>query len=86
MATSQSQLSSQALDPEWVTIPLEKFSYAVSPPEARAHHWVHDSRRDELFLVFRPERLPREDGTYGKTTLMIVLAGGDILVCNIANP
>lgn len=85
MAGPQSKLCSQGLDPEWITIPLEKFSFAISPLEARTHQWVHDSRRDDLFLVFRPERLPRGNGGFEKTTLMIVLAGADILVRKTGN-
>ena len=81
MAASQSQLSTKALDSEWITIPLEKFSFAVSPLEAITHQWVHNNRRNELFLVFRPERLSRDDGGYYKTTIMNVLAGADLLVC-----
>ena len=86
MPLSQSQLPSKMIDPEWVTITLEKFSFAVSPLEARSHQWVHDSRRDELFLVFRPERLLHKNGINEKTTLMIVLAGADVLVCRPAKP
>ncbi len=86
MAASQSKASSQALDPEWTTITLEKFSFAVSAEGARAHQWVHDARRDELFLVFRTHRLGYGEGEYESQLIMTVSAGAEVLVCPINPP
>ena len=80
MAASQSQASSQALDPAWLSVPLEKFSFAVSPTGAATHQWVHDTRRDDLFLVFRPVRLFHDDNEYENSMMMSVSAGGLLLV------
>jgi hypothetical protein len=81
MPASRSQVSSQVLDPEWKAIPLEKFSSAVSPLGAASHHWVHDIRKDDLFLVFRPVRLPCGGDMFETRLMMTVSAGVEILVC-----
>jgi hypothetical protein len=80
MAAAPSQVSSQALEPGWITIALEKFSFAVSPIGSGSHQWVHDTRRDELFLVFRSVRQPRGDGTFDSRFVMSVSVGSETLV------
>lgn len=80
MATPPSHVSSQALDPGWTAIALEKFSFAVSPMGAGSHQWVHDARRDELYLVFRSVRQPQGEDRFDSQLIMSVSAGSETLV------
>ncbi len=80
MGVPSFQVSSQVLDPGWISIALEKFSFAVSPVAAGSHKWVHDTRRDELFLVFRTVRQPQGGDKYESRLIMSVSVGSEILV------
>jgi hypothetical protein len=80
MVAPPSQVPSRALDPGWITIALEKFSFAVSPVGAGSHQWVHDTRRDELFLVFRSVRPPQGGDKFESRLIMSVSVGSENLV------
>lgn len=67
-----SQVPPQALDHQSVAIALEKFSFAATTAGAGSHQWVHDTRRDELFLVFRETRQSqREDRADGRLLMSV---------------
>jgi hypothetical protein len=80
MAPPLSLFPSQALDHQLKTIALEKFSFAVNLVGSGSHQWVHETRADELFLVFRAiQHSQGEDRADGRLA-MSVSVGNQILV------
>lgn len=80
MGLPLSQVPSQGLDHQLATIALEKFSFAVTTVGATSHHWVHDTRRDELFLVFRQTWQSHGEDRADGQILMSVSVGSQTLV------
>lgn len=62
------------------SIPLEKYSSAVSREGSRSHRWVHDARRDLLTLTFKTVDIPTDGGRIDTRLFMAVTAGIDTLV------
>ena len=75
-----SQLSSQAQDPNWISIPFDKFSHNTSPAGARKYTWEHVSHRNDLYFVIRETRVVDDYGNFTSKILMKVTAGVHILV------
>ena len=80
MGLPLSQVPSQALDHQLATLALEKFSFAVTTVGAGSHQWVHDTRRDELFLVFRQTWPSQGEDRADERLLMSVSVGSQTLV------
>lgn len=62
------------------SIPLDKYSSAVSREGSRSHRWVHDVRKDLLTLIFKPVDIPIDNGRIETRLFMAVTAGRDTLV------
>lgn len=80
MGLPLSQVPSQALDHQLATIALEKFSFAVTTVGAGSHQWVHDTRKDELFLVFRQTGQSQGEDRADGRLLMSISVGIQTLV------
>lgn len=80
MEPSQLRLFSGTFHPASKSIPLEKYSSAVSREGSRSHRWVHDTRKDLLTLVFKPVDISIDDGRTETRLFMTVTAGRDTLV------
>jgi hypothetical protein len=80
MESSHLQISSGAFDLATNSIPLEKYSSAVSPEGSRNHRWVHDVRRDLLTLTFKTVDIPVVGNKNETRLVMAVTAGRDSLV------
>jgi len=80
MAIPLSQIPSRVLDDQLASVPLEKFSFAVTTLGTGNHQWVHDNRADKLFLVFRQTRQSQCGDAVDNPLLMSVTAGSQILV------
>ncbi|KFY15322.1 hypothetical protein V492_02075 [Pseudogymnoascus sp. VKM F-4246] len=61
------------------SIPLEKYSCAVSHEESRSHRWVHDVRKDLLTVTFKPVEIPIDNGSIETHLIMTVTAGRETL-------
>ncbi len=77
-----SQVSSQALDPDWVSVSIAKFSHNTSPYGTRTYTWNHISTRNDLDFVIRNARCIDEEGKHDTRVIMKVTGGADVLVHN----
>jgi hypothetical protein len=80
MGLPLSQVPSQAFGHQLATIALEKFSFAVTPVGAGSHQWVHDTRKDELFLAFRQTQHSQGENRAEGQLVMSISAGSQTLV------
>jgi hypothetical protein len=80
MESSQLQTFSGASHPASKTIPLDKYSSAVSREGSKSHRWLHDVRKDLLTLTFKPVDIPIDGGRIQTHLFMAVTAGRDTLV------
>ncbi|KAF8858048.1 hypothetical protein BDZ45DRAFT_623027 [Acephala macrosclerotiorum] len=74
-----SQISSQALDPDWVSLSILKFSHNTSPYGTKTYTWSHISTRPDLDIVIRNTRCVDEQGKYETRVIMKVGAGADVM-------
>jgi len=74
-----SQISSQ--DPNWVSIPIAKYSHNTSPYGTRHFVWNHVGVRNDLDFIVRDTRVIDENGNYANRIVMKITAGADVLVC-----
>ncbi|KFZ07100.1 hypothetical protein V501_06776 [Pseudogymnoascus sp. VKM F-4519 (FW-2642)] len=79
MESSQLRTFSGASHPASKTIPLDKYSSAVSREGSKSHRWVHDVRKDLLTLTFKPVDIPIDGGRIQTHLFMAVTAGRDTL-------
>ncbi len=75
-----SQLSSQFQDPNWLSVPIWKFSHNTSPYGTRSFAWVHINNRTDLDLVIRNARVVDDYGNYQDRILMTITGGAEVLV------
>jgi hypothetical protein len=75
-----SQASSQVHDPDWVSIPVLKFSHNTSPYGTRSFTWNHVGQRNDLDCIIRNARVVDESGIYTIRVVMKITAGIDVLV------
>lgn len=75
-----SQLSSQIQDPDWVSVPIVKFSHNTSPYGTKSFVWVHVNTRNDLDLVIRNARVVDDYGNYQDRILMKITGGAEVLV------
>ncbi|CZR52372.1 uncharacterized protein PAC_02249 [Phialocephala subalpina] len=74
-----SQTSSQALDPDWVSLSIVKFSHNTSPYGTKTYTWSHISTRPDLDIVIRNARCVDEQGKHDTRVIMKVSAGADVM-------
>ncbi|OBT77426.1 hypothetical protein VF21_04245 [Pseudogymnoascus sp. 05NY08] len=79
MESSQLRVFPGASHPASKTIPLDKYSSAVSREGSKSHRWVHDVRKDLLTLTFKPVDIPIDGGRIETHLFMAVTAGRDTL-------
>ncbi|KFY30842.1 hypothetical protein V493_01611 [Pseudogymnoascus sp. VKM F-4281 (FW-2241)] len=79
MESSQLQVFPWTSHPASKSIPLDKYSSAVSSEGSRSHRWVHDVRKDLLTLTFKPVDTLIDYGRSETHLLMTVTAGRDTL-------
>ncbi len=75
-----SQLSSQAQDPNWVSVPIMKFSHNTSPYGTKTFVWDHVNHRNDLDLVIRNARAVDDYGSYQDRILIKITGGAEVLV------
>lgn len=75
-----SQISSQGLDPDWVSLSIVRFSHNTSPYGTRTYTWNHVNTRGDLDFVVRNARYFDEQGNHGTRVIMKVSAGADEMV------
>lgn len=80
MESSQLRVFPGASHPASKSIPLDKYSSAVSREGSRSHRWVHDVRKDLLTLTFKPVDIPIDGSRIETRLFMAVTAGRDTLV------
>lgn len=79
-----SQLS-QIQDPNWVSIPLAKFSHNTCPYGTTSFVWVHVQNKNDLDLVIRKARVVNSLGNYEEQIGMKVASRAEILVRILLN-
>jgi hypothetical protein len=75
-----SQLSSQVQDPNWVSVPVAKFSHNNSPYGTKSFIWIHINHRNDLDFVIRNARVVDDYGNFQDRILMKVTGGAEVLV------
>ncbi len=75
-----SQHSSQARDPNWVSVPIMKFSHNTSLHGTKTFVWDHVNHRNDLDLVIRNARAIDDYGSYQDRILMKITGGAEVLV------
>lgn len=75
-----SQVFSQALDPDWVSLSIVKFSHNTSAYGTRTYTWNHISSRNDLDFVIRNARYVDGDAKNGTRVIMKVSAGAEEMV------
>jgi len=80
METTQQQSSLGAFDLAASSIPLDKYSSAVSHEGSRNHRWIHDVRKDLLTLTFKTVDISISSQQNEMQLFMVVTAGMDSLV------
>lgn len=78
-----SQISSQSLGPDWVSVSIAKFSHNTSPYGTKTYTWNHISTRNDLDFVIRNARCVDEEGKQDTRIIMKVTAGAEIIVCKL---
>ncbi|ELR05627.1 hypothetical protein VC83_07649 [Pseudogymnoascus destructans] len=79
MESSQLRVFPGTSHPASKTIPLDKYSSAVSREGSKSHRWVHDVRKDLLTLTFKPVDIPIDGGRIETHLFLAVTAGRDTL-------
>jgi len=80
-----SQLSSQVQDPNWVSVPIAKFSHNTTPYGTKSFVWTHVNNRNDLDLVIRNARVVDDYGNYQERILMKVTGGAEVLVWELVH-
>ena len=75
-----SQFPSQALNPDWVSVSLAKFSHNSSPFGTRNFTWSHVGCRKDLNFILRTSKLVDETGNVRDRIVMKISAGAEELV------
>ncbi len=66
-------------DPNWISIPIAKFSHNTNPVNVQKFTWIHVSHRNDLDFVMQSVRIL--DGLHHRiSTVMKVTAGAELLV------
>ncbi|KUJ12432.1 uncharacterized protein LY89DRAFT_722057 [Mollisia scopiformis] len=74
------QVSSQALDPDWISLSIAKFSYNTSPHGTKTYTWNHITTRPDLSFVIRNVRSISADREQEARVVMKITAGAEEMV------
>ncbi|KAI9818791.1 MAG: hypothetical protein M1827_007611 [Pycnora praestabilis] len=75
-----SLISTQVAQPQWTSLELEKYSFAMSANQFDPQtNWVHHPLRDNLFAVFDSERVWISGSQCQERKLLKVIGGAEVL-------
>lgn len=77
---SQLENPSQVQGPNWVSIPIAKFSHNTSHYATRNFVWNHVGARNDLDFNVRDMKVVDEHGNYANRVFMRITAGTETLV------
>ena len=74
-----SQVLSQGQDPDWVSIPILKFSHNTSPV-GKGYTWTHVNYKNDLEFIVCKGRMINEYGNIQTQALMKIISGTEVFV------